>query len=85
MGFETNVFINCPFDGDYLPLLRPMLFCVLSLGLEPRIALENPLFDKIPRSCHPQSIAGRGCPVAEKHGVAESDAPVQSVSSCNIG
>ena len=41
MAFETNVFINCPFDDDYLPLLRPLLFCVLDLGFEPRIALET--------------------------------------------
>jgi hypothetical protein len=41
MPFETNVFINCPFDDLYLPLLRPLLFCVLDLGLEPRLALER--------------------------------------------
>ena len=41
MAFETNVFINCPFDDKYLPLLRPMLFCVLDLKHEPRIALET--------------------------------------------
>jgi hypothetical protein len=39
--FETNVFINCPFDPPYLPLLRPLLFCVLDLSFEPRIALER--------------------------------------------
>ena len=41
MAFETNVFINCPFDDAYRPMLRPILFCVLELGLEPRIALER--------------------------------------------
>ena len=41
MAFETNVFINCPFDGDYIDILRPILFCVLDLGFEPRIALER--------------------------------------------
>lgn len=41
MGFETNVFINCPFDDQYLPLLRPILFTVIYLGLSPRIALER--------------------------------------------
>jgi hypothetical protein len=41
MPFETNVFVNCPFDETFLPLLRPLLFCVLDLGLEPRIALER--------------------------------------------
>ena len=41
MAFDRNVFINCPFDDEYLPLLRPLLFCVLYLGFEPRIALER--------------------------------------------
>lgn len=40
MGFESNVFINCPFDEQYRPLLRPLLFTVIYLGLKPRIALE---------------------------------------------
>jgi len=41
MPFEKSVFINCPFDDSYVELLRPILFCVLDLGLEPRIALER--------------------------------------------
>jgi hypothetical protein len=41
MSFEKNVFVNCPFDKEYLPLLRPLLFCVLYLGFRPRIALEQ--------------------------------------------
>jgi hypothetical protein len=40
MAFEKNVFVNCPFDEKYLPLLRPLLFTVIYLGLRPRIALE---------------------------------------------
>jgi hypothetical protein len=52
MGFRQNVFVNCPFDDEYLPLLRPLLFCVTYLGFTPRIALESldsgkPRFDKI--------------------------------------
>lgn len=52
MGFSRNVFVNCPFDDDYFPLLRPLLFCVIDLGFVPRIALESldsgkPRFDKI--------------------------------------
>lgn len=52
MSFERSVFVNCPFDDPYLPLLRPILFCVLDLGFEPRIALERldsgrPRFEKI--------------------------------------
>lgn len=41
MPFETDVFINCPFDLSYRKLLRPLLFCLLDLGFEPRIALER--------------------------------------------
>jgi hypothetical protein len=40
MSFDSNVFVNCPFDEKYLPLLRPLLFTVIYLGLKPRIALE---------------------------------------------
>ncbi|MEM1368616.1 MAG: hypothetical protein AAGG02_11480 [Cyanobacteria bacterium P01_H01_bin.15] len=41
MAFERNVFINCPFDEKFRPLLRPLLFTVYYLGFTPRIALEN--------------------------------------------
>jgi hypothetical protein len=39
--FEQNVFINCPFDDSYKPLLRPLLFTIVDLGFRPRIALER--------------------------------------------
>jgi len=41
MTYDRNVFINCPFDDDYLPLLRPLLFTVQFIGFSPRIALED--------------------------------------------
>jgi len=41
MTFEKNVFVNCPFDDKYLPLLRPLLFTITYLGFRPRIALES--------------------------------------------
>lgn len=41
MGFEDSVFINCPYDDDYFPLLRPLLFTVYYAGLTPRLALER--------------------------------------------
>jgi len=52
MTFDRNVFINCPFDDTYRPLLRPLLFTVYYLGFQPRIALESrdsgrPRIDKI--------------------------------------
>lgn len=39
--FEKNVFVNCPFDPDYADLLRPLLFTLLYLGYNPRIATER--------------------------------------------
>src|SRR5688500_8833266 len=41
MPFATNVFVNCPFDSQYRPLLRALLFTILDLGFEPRLALER--------------------------------------------
>ena len=40
MPFDRNVFVNCPFDEAFYPLLRPLLFTILYLGFRPRIALE---------------------------------------------
>ena len=40
-GFTHNVFINCPFDKAYYPLLRPLLFTIIYLGYNPRIATER--------------------------------------------
>jgi hypothetical protein len=39
-GFNKNVFINCPFDGKYDPILRPILFTIIYLGLTPQIASQ---------------------------------------------
>jgi hypothetical protein len=39
--FSRNVFVNCPFDSDYLPLLRPLLFTIIYVGFMPRIASER--------------------------------------------
>lgn len=39
--FHKNVFINCPFDSKYYPLLRPLLFTIAYLGFNPRIAIET--------------------------------------------
>jgi hypothetical protein len=41
MAFESNIFINCPFDKDYYGLLRPILFTIIYLGFRPRISLER--------------------------------------------
>lgn len=39
--FERDLFINCPFDAAYLPLLQCLIFTVLECGFRPRIALEG--------------------------------------------
>lgn len=38
MSYRTNIFINCPFDSDYYPLLKPLLFTVIFCGLKPRLS-----------------------------------------------
>jgi len=40
-SFDKNVFINCPFDEEYNALLRPLIFCIIYFGYNPRIALED--------------------------------------------
>jgi hypothetical protein len=40
-AFSRNVFVNCPFDSEYLPLLRPLLFTIIYVGFVPRIASER--------------------------------------------
>ncbi|MEM9583653.1 MAG: hypothetical protein AAGA08_11105 [Pseudomonadota bacterium] len=40
-NFETNVFINCPFDEEFAPLLEAALFCVVYFGFTPRLANER--------------------------------------------
>ena len=40
-SFEGNVFINCPFDDKYInDILKPILFCLVKNGLNPRLSLE---------------------------------------------
>ncbi len=39
--FAKNVFINCPFDEEYRPLLEPLIFTIVSCGYFPRIAVER--------------------------------------------
>lgn len=39
--FEKNVFINCPFDAEYKHMRGALIFTVVYLGFEPRIASER--------------------------------------------
>jgi hypothetical protein len=40
-SFDKNVFLNCPFDKDFLPFLKTLIFTVYRLGFNPRIASER--------------------------------------------
>lgn len=41
MNFDKNIFINCPFDEDYInDLLKPILYIIIKNGFNPRLALE---------------------------------------------
>jgi hypothetical protein len=39
--FGQTIFINCPYDDDYRPLLEALLFTVLDCGLTPRLAADQ--------------------------------------------
>lgn len=39
--FERSVFVNCPFDDDFAPILQAIAFCITDLGFYPRLAPEN--------------------------------------------
>jgi hypothetical protein len=38
---NAEIFINCPFDDDYLPLLQALLFTITVSGYSARCALED--------------------------------------------
>jgi len=38
--YDFNVFINCPFDSEYMPMFDASLFAVYTCGFRPRCALE---------------------------------------------
>lgn len=39
--FDKSVFIKCPVDNDFAPLLEVIIFCVVYAGLNPRFATER--------------------------------------------
>ena len=38
--YSSSVFINCPFDNEYRPLFRALVFTIEACGFYPRCALE---------------------------------------------
>ena len=41
LPFERCVFVNCPFDDDFLPLLHALVFAIHDCGFIARIAVED--------------------------------------------
>jgi hypothetical protein len=39
--YADSVFINCPFDDEYLPIFRAIVFTVAACGFVPRCTLEH--------------------------------------------
>jgi len=39
--FNNSVFINCPFDAEYHPILNAIVFAIFDCGFIPRCALEE--------------------------------------------
>ena len=40
-SFDKCVFINCPFDESFEPILQAIMFCIAYLGFTPRLATES--------------------------------------------
>lgn len=40
-AFDRSVFVNCPFDSLYAPLLEAAIFCLVYFGFTPRLANER--------------------------------------------
>lgn len=40
-GYGDSVFINCPFDSEYLPMHSAIVYAVYRCGFYPRTALEE--------------------------------------------
>jgi len=39
--YSKNVFINCPFDDEYRPLLRALVYTIIYFNFQPRLSLEQ--------------------------------------------
>jgi hypothetical protein len=40
-GYNDSVFINCPFDDDYKPILRAIVYAIYRCGFLPQTALDE--------------------------------------------
>lgn len=41
LDYGNSVFVNCPFDDDYAPILQVILFGIIRAGMNPRLAVER--------------------------------------------
>ena len=41
VAYDRRVFINCPFDNSYLPLLQAIAFAVIDCGFSPQLAVQE--------------------------------------------
>ncbi len=83
-SYATSVFVNCPYDREFVPLLRAMIFAVVAHGLRPRTASDSfvsnhsrmdKILDLIPAcrySIHDLSRVGTG-----KGGLARFNMPFE--------
>lgn len=39
--YHLNVFVNCPFDDEYTPLMQAVIFAIHDCGFIARSALES--------------------------------------------
>ena len=40
-NYSKNIFINCPFEDDYKPLLRALVYTIIYFKFQPRLSLEQ--------------------------------------------
>jgi hypothetical protein len=40
-NFESNIFVNCPFDDDYRQILLGIVFTIIYFGYRPRLSIER--------------------------------------------
>lgn len=40
-NYSNNVFINCPFDEEYRPLLKALIYTIIYFNHNPRLSLEQ--------------------------------------------
>ena len=40
-GYNENVFVNCPFDDEFIPLLHAIIYTIYCCGFVPKSALAE--------------------------------------------